>query len=330
MRRAHVGSAQGLPVTIGALISDRSRHIRRPADAGSGENGGDGKQMANRHRHLPLRARSLRRADDGIKKARVRPSRALPKAVPPESILGRLRVGGSVRGGPSHQRLDAKAGGLNRHSAPAGAAIGACRATPSEAGRRYDRQWTQDGPPMHCDRGSVRQRQDQPSRRNPRPHRRDREARRRGERHDDRRFLARGARPLDERGAEHRRNQFHGRELYLSRLPRLGGVRLRERAGLAGGRRGDRRRRARREEDSRAAGGAAQSRRAPHPALPVPEQDRQGVDGRARRARHAAAGLRDAAGAAADPDLEGRGSPPASSISRSTAPSSTASMRRAR
>ena len=122
-----------------------------------------------------------------------------------------------------------------------------------------------------------------------------------------RRFLARGARPCDERGAEHRRNQIHGRELYLSRLPRLGGVQLRERAARRRRRCGDRRRRARREEDSGAAGGAPPPRRAPHSALPVPEQDRQGVDGRARRAGHAAARLRDAAGAAPDSDLEGRG-----------------------
>ena len=70
---------------------------------------------------------------------------------------------------------------------------------------------------------------------------------------------------------------------------------------------GDRRRRARREEDSGAAGRAARPRGAPHSPFPVPEQDRQGVDGRARRAGAAAAGFRDPAGAPPDPDLEGRG-----------------------
>ena len=64
------------------------------------------------------------------------------------------------------------------------------------------------------------------------------------------------------------------------------------------------------------------------PALPVPQQDRQGRQARARDAQAAAAGLARAAAAAPDPDLEGRASSPASSTSRSSAPSSTASTRR--
>ncbi len=54
------------------------------------------------------------------------------------------------------------------------------------------------------------------------------------------------------------------------------------------------------------------------------------ADGRARRARHAAARLRDAAGAAADSRSGRTRSPSASSTSRSIAASSTASTPRAR
>ena len=86
-------------------------------------------------------------------------------------------------------------------------------------------------------------------------------------------------------------------------------------------------------DDKKVAGPAADPQAARRPQdspLHLPQQDRPQRRPASRRARLSAARELQAAGAAPDPDLEGRASWRASSISRSSAPSSIASMRRAK
>ncbi len=78
------------------------------------------------------------------------------------------------------------------------------------------------------------------------------------------------------------------------------------RAALPGGRCRGRGLRGGREEGAAAAAHPARARRPEYPALPVPQQDRQGRQARTRDAATAAAGLARAAAAAPDPDLAER------------------------
>ncbi len=197
-------------------------------------------------------------------------------------------------------------------------------------GHSGNQQRQSGGAPLHRDRGPVPGRQDHAARSDPRPHRRAAAARHRRSRQHGRRLQPGGARPPDEHRALGRLHHFPRRQLHVPRLPGLGRVRAGHALGAAAGRRRDRGVRGRREEDPAAATGPARARRTENPALPVPQQDRQGRQARARDHRTAAAGLAHAAGAAPDPDLEERHHRPASSISRSSAPSSTASTPRAR
>ena len=145
------------------------------------------------------------------------------------------------------------------------------------------------------------------SRSDPRPHRLGGEAGRGRERHVGRRFLPRGARSLDERRAEYRRNQIHGRKLYFSRLPRLGRVQLtRASRSLAGVDAAI----VVAEPDEKKIPAlqvvlrGLEERRIPH-FLFLNKIDKASIGVRDALA-HAAAGFRGPAGAAPDPDLEGR------------------------
>ena len=109
-----------------------------------------------------------------------------------------------------------------------------------------------------------------------------------------------------ERRGDRRHHRIHGRIHHLRRLPGLGRVRLRVRAGAGRLRPGGGGRRGRRKEDPGAAADHAQARRARHSAHPVPQQDRQDGGRRARHAEAAAADQRGAAAAAADPAAQGR------------------------
>ena len=106
-----------------------------------------------------------------------------------------------------------------------------------------------------------------------------------------------------ERRALRRHHEFHGRQLHLPRLSRLGRIRPRHARGAAGGRCRGGGLRDGREEGPAAAAHPARARRPEDSALPVPQQDRQGGRHHPRRAHAAAAGLAQQAAAAADPDL---------------------------
>ena len=173
-------------------------------------------------------------------------------------------------------------------------------------GHSGNQQRQSGGAPLHRDRGPVPGRQDHAARSDPRPHRRAAAARHRRSRQHGRRRQPGGARAPDEHRAFGRLHQFSRRHLHVPGLPGLGRVRPGHALGAAAGRRRDRGLRGRREEDPAAATGAARARRTENPALPVPQQDRQGRQARARDHRAAAAGLARAAGAAANPDLEER------------------------
>ena len=143
--------------------------------------------------------------------------------------------------------------------------------------------------------------------------------------HQRRRLQPRGARPRDERRAEHRQRRLHGRPLHLLRLPRLGRVLPRHALRAAGLRRGDRRVRGRSAQGAGVAGDPARARGAPRSAHPVSQQDRP----RRRRAcarRWRCCSPPRARRCCCARSRSGRtASPPASSISRWSAPSSTAS-----
>ena len=89
-------------------------------------------------------------------------------------------------------------------------------------------------------------------------------------------------------------------------------------------------RRGRREEDPGPAAHHAQARRSRRSARAFPQQDRQDGGRRARHAEAAAAGERGAAAAAPDPAAQGRRRRSARSIWRWSAPTSGASLPRAR
>ena len=124
--------------------------------------------------------------------------------------------------------------------------------------------------------------------------------------------------------AHRRHHRLHGRQLHLRRLSRLGRVRARHARRAAGGRCRGGGLRGRREEAAAAAAHPARARRARHPAFPVPQQDRQAPASAPRHADDCCSRPRAAAGAAADPDLERTICRSASSISRWSAPTSTA------
>ena len=162
------------------------------------------------------------------------------------------------------------------------------------------------GSPVHRAGGPIPERQDHTARSHSRPHRRDPAPGHGRCRHHGRRRLQGSAPSQDERRGFRRHHQFHGRQLHLHRLPRLDRIHPRHAQRAAGGRRRRRRLRGRRKEGAAAATDPARARRPEHPALPVPQQDRQGRQARARDAQAAAAGLARAAAAAPDPDLERR------------------------
>ena len=131
-----------------------------------------------------------------------------------------------------------------------------------------------------------------------------------------------------ERRAHRRHHRLHGRQLHVSRLPRIGRIRPRHARGAAGDRcRGGGVRNGR-EEDSAASAHSARAGGPENSAHPVPQQDRQGQCRRSRRAQAVAAGLAHEADHAANPDLLRRSLSPALSISRSNAPLSTRSTPR--
>ena len=139
-----------------------------------------------------------------------------------------------------------------------------------------------------------------------------------------------GAPSQDERRALGRDHEFHGRQLYVHRLPRLGRVHPRHARGAAGGRCRGGGLRGGRKEDPAAAADPARARRPENPALPVPQQDRQGRQ--ARRARRCSCCSRPRACRwCCARSRSGRTtSSSASSTSRSNAPMSTRSTRRPR
>ena len=124
------------------------------------------------------------------------------------------------------------------------------------------------------DRRPVSERQNQPAR-GPARARRRRGAPGLGARgHQHRRFQPRGARPCDERRAEHRACRLHGRPVDVRRLPRIGRVHPRHAPGAAGLRRGGRGLRSRSAQDPGFAGHPARARGDAHSAVSVPQQDR--------------------------------------------------------
>ena len=159
---------------------------------------------------------------------------------------------------------------------------------------------------MHRHCRSLCQRQDDTSRSNSRANGRhpQTEPGRLGQ--HGRRLFGRSQGACHERRGDRRHHRIHGRVHHLRRLPGLGRVRLRIRAGARRLRHGGGGRRSRREEDPGAAADHAQARRDRHPAHPLPQQDRQ--DG-GRRSRHAEAAAADQCGTAAaapDPAAQGR------------------------
>ena len=100
--------------------------------------------------------------------------------------------------------------------------------------------------------------------------------------------------------------KFHGRQLYLHRLPRFGRVRARHARRVAGGRCRDRGLRGRREKAAAASAHPARTRGSRHSALSVSQQDRSRQQAHPRDARDVAAGVADSAGVASDSDLERR------------------------
>ena len=186
------------------------------------------------------------------------------------------------------------------------------------------------GSPVHRAGGPLSGRQDHAPRSDPGAHRRDPAAGHGGGRHHRRRRLQGGPPSQDERRAHRRHHQFHGRQLHFYRLPRLRRIRSRHARGAARGRCRGRGLRGRREEDAAAATDPARARRPQHPALSVPQQDRQGRNQGDGGAADPAAGVAQAAGDAPASDPARTISSPASSISRSSASISTRSTRRPR
>ena len=154
--------------------------------------------------------------------------------------------------------------------------------------------------------GPFQSRKDHTSRSDPGAHRRDPAAGHGGGRHHRRRCLQGGAPSQDERRAHRRHHHVHGRQLHLHRLPGLRRIRPRHARGAARGRCRGRGLRGRREEDAAASADPARAGRPQHPALSVPQQDRQGRDQGDGGAADPAAGLAQAAGDAPDSDLEER------------------------
>ena len=116
----------------------------------------------------------------------------------------------------------------------------------------------------------------------------------------------RGPSSQDDRRADCRHHEFHGRQLHLPRLSRFRRIRPRHARRAACGRCRDRGLRGRREEAAAASDHPARAGGAEDPAFPVPQQDRPRQQAHPRDARDTAARLARAAGAAPDPDLEGR------------------------
>ena len=117
------------------------------------------------------------------------------------------------------------------------------------------------------------------------------------------RRLGGGAASRHERRAQRRHRRFPRRQLHLPRLPGLDRIPGRRGQRAHGLRRRGGGVRARREEGAGAAADPQAARGSRHSAFPVHQQDRQGRGARARHRADAAAGLDQAAGAAADPDL---------------------------
>ena len=156
---------------------------------------------------------------------------------------------------------------------------------------------------IDSDRRPVPERQDQPARGPARARRRRGAAGLGARAHQHRRFQPRGARPRDERRAEHRACRLHGRPDDVRRLSRIGRVHARHALGAAGLRRRGGGLRSRSAQDPGFAGHPARARGDAGPAIPVPEQDRSGQRRGARRAGADPAGLAHAAAAAADSAL---------------------------
>ena len=112
--------------------------------------------------------------------------------------------------------------------------------------------------------------------------------------------------PQDGRRPHRRHHQFHGRQLHLHRLSRLGRVRARHARRDPRGRCRGGGLRGRREKAAAAADHPARARGSGHSALSVSQQDRPRQQAHPRDARDPAAGVARAAGAAADSDLERR------------------------
>ena len=162
------------------------------------------------------------------------------------------------------------------------------------------------GSPVHRAGGPVPKRQNHITGSDPGPHRRDPAPGHGGCRYHRRRRQQGGAPPQDERGGHLRHHQFHGRQLYLHRLPGLDRIHPGHAQRAAGGRRRGGRLRSGRKEGAATAADPARAGRPEHSALPVSQQDRQGRQARARDDQAAAAGVARAFAAAANSDLERR------------------------